>query len=218
MKCDQTEVVYSGQLFQVLHHPVEGRAKPYESVRRIGSTTVLPILNDGHDGSSVLMVENDRAHEGVFTELPGGNDAYFDEVEDTEDPVSPDPLAVGLRELREETGYAPGDQSQKPELYKLKNSSRAIGYDRHLLIARGLVHVGGELMSPREKITLRPVPIRDYLDPIFELARHELQSEVAIALARASMHCGRDAVLGWLETGEGVTDIQRSFAPDLIAV
>ncbi len=218
MSRTEGEIAYSGQLFQILHHPIEGRARPYEIVHRIGSTTVLPILYDRHGRASVLTIENTRPHYGTSQELPGGNENYFLQPGDTGPTTVPNPLCTGLKELHEETGYVQDDPGVLPELYRLKNSSSTIVYDRHLLVVRGLLYVAGEAKNPREQITLRPTAIKDYLEPIFELERPELQPEISIALARAAMQHGRDAVLGWLETGEGVEHIQKSFFPDLEAV
>lgn len=206
----EREVVYDGgQFFRVEHQPVDGRELPYEFVRRIGATTVLPIINlDGRP--HVLGIHNTRAFYGASLGLPGGNaDGRFDNPEH--------PTVTGLREVGEETGYGyPAGRKPNVDTFLLRAVSNSILYDRSFSIARDLDYIGGEVKSAHEVVDLRPMPVDDYLTSVFAMQRGELYPEVVLAIAKAGVTVGIDKTTDWIVRGDEspyAQDVVASFSP-----
>jgi 8-oxo-dGTP pyrophosphatase MutT (NUDIX family) len=211
----ERKVVYDGgQFFRVEHQPIEGRERPYEFVRRIGATTVLPIIS--LDGSPhVLGIHNTRAFYGASLGLPGGNaDGGFEHPEH--------PTVTGIREVGEETGYGyPGDSRPNVNTFLLRAVSNSILYDRSFSIARDLEYVGGEVMSAHEVVDLRPMPVDEYLAPVFAMQRGELYPEVVLAIAKSGVTVGIDETTDWIVRGDSspyAQDVVASFDPWMVSV
>lgn len=203
-EADSPEIAYDiGGLFRVEHRDVPGRSMPYEFVRRVGATTILPI-EIGLDGTPfVVTVHNNRAYYGSSSELPGGNaDGNFDQPEG--------PYETARRELVEETGRAPANPDDI-EVYLLRRISTTILYDRHFAVVRNVLYVGGELLEPHEQIQVDPTPVDEYVDGILSLSRSEIYPEINLAIARAARIQGRDAVIDWLVDGSRNDEITEGF-------
>ena len=99
--------------------------------------TVLPLTADGR----VVTVSQFRPGPGrVVTSLPGGI------VDDGEEP-----LAAGVRELREETGYAPGSGEHAVELVASVVPTNALR-PWHVVVARDCVLAGAQQLDELEDI------------------------------------------------------------------
>ena len=200
---------YDGQLFRIEHHPVPGRELPYEFVSRIGAVTILPMIPNVPDTPLALVIKNKRLYYGTSVGLPGGNrDGGFDNPEP--------PALTAERELREETGYGYDDPRRRDmSVFLLRGASNTIKYDRFFAVMRDVSYIGGEDDNPHEVVTAQPMPLTDYVDPMFRLARGEQYPEVNAAFAKAGMELGRDAVMGWLvgSSESGVLEVPQSFVP-----
>jgi 8-oxo-dGTP pyrophosphatase MutT (NUDIX family) len=210
MSTGERAVVYEGgRLFRVEHQPVPGRDAPYEFIRRIGATTVLPITNiDGEP--HVVAILNNRAFYGASFGLPGGNaDGGFDRPEH--------PTLTGLRETKEEIGYGYWEGVEpNVDTFVMRPISSTILYDRSFSVARGLEYIGGELHSPHEIITASTMPLQKYIDPLFRMNRGELYPEINLAIAKAGQEVGHTPVIDWLANGgqsQYAAAIVQSFEP-----
>lgn len=196
---------YEGKLLRVEHVQQPGRPLPYEFVERLGAVTIVPIITDNEGNHSVMTIRNERTHYGVCHELPGGNfDGEFDQQEN--------PFDAALRELKEETGYVPEDDSTV-DVFKMRNISRTIIYPRYIAVARKLEYSGGEISNPSEVITPEPTAVETYLDGILDLSREEAYPEMTLAFAKAAKELGRSTLLGWLVSGANNAQVSESFKP-----
>jgi 8-oxo-dGTP pyrophosphatase MutT (NUDIX family) len=183
-------------------------------VRRIGAVTMLPIILEDPNHPLALVVQNKRLYYGTSVSLPGGNkDGGFENPEP--------PVSTALRELREETGYGYKDGS-KPRIdcFDLRTLSSTIDYVRSFVIIRGVAYLGGEDDNPHEVVTPQPIPLEEYIDPLFKLQRGEIYPEVNAAFAKAALEVGREAVMDWLvgnNTAE-TAQVPQSFKPWLLQV
>ena len=143
----------------------------------------------------ILGVVNTRAFYGTTPGLAGGNaDGGFDNPEH--------PTVTGLRELREETGHGyPQGAAQNVDTFLMRAVSTTILYDRSFSVVRGVEYVGGEVHSPHEVIELAPVPVDEYLDPIFGMRNGNLFPEINLAIAKAGLEVGRDETTDWIVRG-----------------
>jgi 8-oxo-dGTP pyrophosphatase MutT (NUDIX family) len=214
MKSPRSVVYDDGQLFKVEHQLVEGRELPYEFVSRVGAVTILPIIHQRPADPQALVIHNKRLYYGSSVGLPGGNlDGGFE---------NPEPPAVTAeRELREETGYG-YEQPEDRDIstFALRNLSNTIAYTRYFAVMRGVRGIGGADDNPHEIVTLRPMPLDAYVDPLFRLSRGEMYPEVNAAFAKANMELGRDAVMGWLVGDDipGAARVPETFEPWLLPV
>ena len=207
------KIVYQGALFQVEHMPVPGRKQPYEFVRRMGAVTMLPII-DSDGGPLALTVENRRYHYGNSRGLPGGNVDLLPGLT-----VCEHPGMTAIRELKEEVGYGyalPGHRDLS--LFSLRTVSNTIDYPRYFAVMRHVVPVGGVIDSEREKVIAQPMPLAEYVDPLFSLQRGETYPEINAAFAKAEKEMGAAAVLQWLIDDSHKADIEAAFDPWLLAL
>jgi len=125
---------------------------------------VVALTDDGE----VLIIEQFRhGTEEVTVEIPGG----------TVDPGE-DPLAAGIRELREETGYGGG----AAEIIGTVAPNPALLNNRcHTVLARGVRWQGAPQLDGLEEIRTRLVPLED----VAELIR---SGAITHALVIAAFH------------------------------
>jgi 8-oxo-dGTP pyrophosphatase MutT (NUDIX family) len=136
--------------------------------------TVVALTPD----DKIVLVRQWRFGVRAFTlELPAGL------VESGEDP-----LAAGVRELREETGYAPCDVA--PRLIGRAWPNPAfMGNVCHTVLATGVRCVGAQDLDPMEEVEVVTVPIAD-LDDLTR--RGELSTALAlVGLAWWRLDAGR---------------------------
>ncbi len=204
-KTERAVAYDGGQLFRVEHQPIDGRRMPYEFIRRVGATTVLPITEVAGE-PHIVSIYNTRAYYGGRLGLPGGNaDGRFDNPEH--------PTATGLREVHEETGYGyRPDTLPNVDTFVMRPVSTTILYDRSFSVVRGLEYIGGEDNNPREVVEPRLVSVEEYLDPLFAMRRGELYPEINLAIAKAGLEVGRDQTTDWVINGE-----QSSYAQEVVA-
>jgi hypothetical protein len=208
-KGERTVVYDGGQLFRVEHQVIDGRRLPYEFVRRVGATTVLPITTMD-DKPHVIGIRNTRAFYGTSMGLPGGNaDGGFENPEH--------PGRVGVRELGEEAGYGyPAGATPNIDTFLLRPVSNSILYDRSFSVARDVTYVGGEHANPNEVVEVVAAPLDEYMEPIFALRQGDLYPELSLAFARARQEVGHDQVIDWLSRGGDsphASDVVESFGP-----
>jgi 8-oxo-dGTP pyrophosphatase MutT (NUDIX family) len=205
------EIVYdNGQLLRVEHRHIPGRDRPYEFVHRVGATVVMAITNAQTD-PHVLVARTTRAGYGVSHDsLPGGNaDGRFESPEH--------PTVTGLRELREETGFGYTEGTLwKQDTLLLHGVSKTILYDRHLLVARDVVEIGGKLDNPREVVDITPTPLDEFMDPLYAGSRENIFPEIQLAMIKAGSEVGRDEVRDWMINGansEAADAVVAGFSP-----
>ncbi len=203
-------VAYDNEgFFRVEHQHVPHKDKPYEFVKRIGAVTILPIVGATTATPLALQVKNERYHYGTSIGLPGGNvDGGLDNPET--------PLATALRELREETGFGFADNvPPRVTIFRLRNPSNVIDYPRFLAIAHDVTFIGGQQDSEHEHVTPMPIPLTEYVAPLFRLERGETYPELNAAFAKAGLELGQAAVMEWLinPQAENTAAIANSFNP-----
>lgn len=201
-----------GGFFRVEHQTVPHKPLPYEFVKRIGAVTMLPIRFDHEGKAQALVIENTRYHYGTALGLPAGNmDGGIDLPESPKD--------TALRELQEETGYGyPEDAKPDIAMFRLRTVSNTIDYPRYFGIMRDVSYIGGEKLAEHEQIVRQPIPLEQYVDPLFTLERGETYPEINAAFAKAGMAVGREAVLHWLTTPkQPATLMAEHFSPWLLA-
>lgn len=114
----------------------DGSIRRFELIRFIDGAFVLPILPDGR----ILLTRQEQPGRSEFISLPGGS---FDSPDE-------DPKECALRELREETGYVPGELTEWMTYHGTNNVHTEV----HYYIARDCVYAweiagdGGELIEP----------------------------------------------------------------------
>lgn len=143
--------IYSGRVIKLEVHDVQlgnGKTSMRELVRHPGAVAVVPLDENGH----VLMVRQFRFAAGQeMLEIPAGT------LE-----VGEDPDVCAVRELREETGYAPGD------IRRIGGIFVAPGYTTefiHLYVARDLKH-DPLAMDDDEQIAVERIPLPEVLGMI----------------------------------------------------
>lgn len=212
---ERTTVYDIGGLFRVEHKIVPHKDKPYEFVKRIGAVTMLPTTLNEQGEVFALTTQTTRYHYGVAPiSLPAGN---IDGAMDAPEP----PHQTALRELREETGHGYLSQPDNAlSVFRLRDVSNTIDYPRYFAVLRNVTEVGGTDDNPHEQVILTPMPLKEYVEPLFTLQRGETYPEINAAFAKAGMELGREAVMQWLTSPNDSlsSQINESFDPWLIAM
>lgn len=130
------------------------------------------------DEDHVILIEQYRhGIQAVSLELPAGGI----------DPEDPSPLAAGVRELEEETGYVGGEWRY---LGRLSPNPATHSNFCHTVLAQG-VRPGGRLLDdPTEKIKVLRVPVQ-------EAARLSLDGSILNAMQIASLVIALGAIGQW---------------------
>ena len=127
-------------------HPRDRREGEFVIIESNDWVNVLALTDDGR----MLMVRQFRFGVHDFTlEIPGGV------IETGEDPV-----AAGVRELREETGYA-GRSARL--LAQVRPNPAIQGNLCHIVLVEGCVRVGELQLDPNEEIELSLLPVDEVL-------------------------------------------------------
>lgn len=138
------EVVYDG-FARILRRPLllpDGREALWDIHDTPATVSVLALTEDHH----VVMVEQYRpGPDRVVLSLPGGL------VDDGEEPV-----AAGVRELREESGYAVASAELVATIDPPSHTR-----PRHVVLARGAHLVGAQQLDDLEEITVVLMPVAD---------------------------------------------------------
>ncbi len=127
-------------------HPRDRREGEFVIIEANDWVNVLALTDDGR----MLMVRQFRFGIHDFTlEIPGGV------IETGEEPV-----AAGLRELREETGYA-GRSARL--LAQIRPNPAIQGNVCHIVLVEGCERVGEPKLDPNEEIELSILPIDEVI-------------------------------------------------------
>ncbi len=151
-----SEVVYQGPLFRVLHDKLiepGGLESERDVIRHNGSVVILAVDNAKKKKNPWIVVERQYRHAAnqFLWELPAGK------MEPGEDP-----LAGAQRELGEETGYSAKKWKLLIEYYP---SPGFLGEGMKIFLAEGLV-AGDAHPEADERIELRLVKLSDVLKMI----------------------------------------------------
>ena len=189
----KSNVVYTSRLFRVQEVRAD-QPEPCVFVDHIGAVTILPIAWSQFGDPVALTLDKKRHHDDMRSRsLPSGDlQGDFEHPEDA--------IAGAIRQLGEETGYAPRDQRQPNiEMFAVPGVSTAFRYPRMFMIMRDLVHQEGlKQEGGSEDVTLKPTSAEVYVDQLI-LAEEELTyPDVHLAFMKANRKVGRDAVNGWL--------------------
>lgn len=137
-------VAYDG-FARILRRPLllpDGREALWDIHDTPATVSVLALTEDHH----VVMVEQYRpGPDRVVLSLPGGL------VDDGEEPVT-----AGVRELREETGYAVAEAELVATIDPPSHTR-----PRHVVLARGAHLVGDQELDELEEITVVLMPVAD---------------------------------------------------------
>jgi ADP-ribose pyrophosphatase len=152
----ETEVVYQGPLFRVLHDKLiepGGKHSERDVIRHNGSVVILAIDSSKSKKNPWIVIERQYRHAAnqYLWELPAGK---LDAGEDA--------LAGAKRELAEETGYAAKKWRPLVEYYA---SPGFLGESMKVFIAEGLV-AGDAHPEDDEQIEFRLVRLSDALKMI----------------------------------------------------
>ena len=127
-------------------HPRDQREGEFVIIEANDWVNVVALTDDGR----MLLVRQFRFGIHDFTlEIPGGV------IETGEDPV-----AAGVRELREETGYA-GRSARV--LAQVRPNPAIQGNLCHIVLVEGCVRVGDTQFDPNEEIELHLLPVDEVL-------------------------------------------------------
>lgn len=110
--------------------------------------TVIPVTTAGN---VVLVREYRHAAQVVMVGLPGG----------VSDPHEKNWADVGARELREETGYVPGEMVWVGTCYP---NPATQNNKMHFYLALGCTQDTGQELDPNEDIEVLEMPYREFLD------------------------------------------------------
>jgi len=139
------------RIFELLsvryRHPVRGTERDFVVIDSLDWVNVVALTLDG----SIVLVRQFRFGTDNFSlEIPGGI------VESGDDPI-----AAGVRELMEETGYA----GRSARLLAVVNPNPAIQRNRcHLVLVEGAVKEGAVHWDADEEIEVSTAPVAEVLE------------------------------------------------------
>lgn len=142
--------VFKGVLFDVYQWEqklFDGSTATFEKLARADTAIVFPVLEDGH----ILLIRDEQPTKTLDLVAPSGR------VEEGEMPEK-----AALRELVEETGYAP--KTLAP-FYSHTPASK-IDWVVYAFIGKGCRKVAEPSPDPGERITLLPVTFDELIDAV----------------------------------------------------
>jgi len=163
-----TKEIYNGRIIRIKEDKVRlpnGKIEGRELVFHNGGVGVIAIDND----KNVLMVKQYRKpYEEVLLEIPAGKLEPDEDIE-----------SAGLRELREETGFA------AKSISLLGNSYPSPGYlteTIHIYIAKDLEFVGQEL-DPGEFLEVLKIPFSKLVEMVLNNEIKDAKTQIAVLMA-----------------------------------
>ena len=147
-----SELIFDGKVVHLYKDTVtlpDGGTSVREIVRHVGAVCILPLT----DAGEVILERQYRYAVGqTLVEIPAGKLDSPDE----------DPREAALRELREETGYVPGDLIDLGEYY---GSPAIMGERIRMYLARGL-RKGAQELDEDEFLEIFTLPLEALIEKI----------------------------------------------------
>ena len=140
--------VFEGKIFDVYQWEqklYDGSTATFERITRPDTVVIFPVLPDG---TIVLIEDTQPDRESVLT-APSGR------LENDETPEQ-----AALRELKEETGYAP----EKLDLFYTYAPFRKIDWVTYVFVAKGCVKIALPALDPGERIIPHPVTLDELIE------------------------------------------------------
>jgi 8-oxo-dGTP pyrophosphatase MutT (NUDIX family) len=162
---DTQKSIFSCQIFQLFEkkytHPIDHRSSNFYMMTMADWVQVVALTTE----NKLILVQQFRfGTETLSLETPGG---FIDKNED--------PLVAGLRELREETGYAPESAYLLISIYP----NPAMQNNRlHIIVAENCKKIDEQHLDPNEEIICFTASLSECLDKI---RSGEINHSIAIA-------------------------------------
>lgn len=147
---DHAKKVFTGEIYDTYQWPQEmfdGTTATFEMLKRTDTVVVIAASND----EQIVVLEESQPHSGSYTTLPSGR------VEENEDI-----LVAAQRELVEETGMT----YRTWKLVGVEQPHPKIEHFVYIFTASELLTESTQNLDGGEKITVRKMPFREYVDMV----------------------------------------------------